>query len=131
MITGVNTFGLWLDKELQARGLSQRKLALSAGVSPSMVSEVVNNNRNAGWDFCAAIAKPLGKTPMEMFILAELLPGGGEKKLTEQRAEYYARSLSDDEAKLIELFRQATDADRNRILVIVQGLLFAARGEEL
>lgn len=41
---------------------------------------------------------------MEMFQLAGLLPGK-DSKLAKQRAEYYARSLTDEEAAVIELWR--------------------------
>ena len=90
-----------MANELTNRGWSQRELGRQAGVSGAMVSEVVNG-RPAGWDFCAAIAKPLDKTPLEMFQLAGLLQKGD---VGQARAEYYARSLTDEEARLIELYR--------------------------
>jgi transcriptional regulator with XRE-family HTH domain len=64
----------WLNTELQERGWTHRELARRANVSQSAVSSVLAGQRNAGWDFCAAIARALGKPPEEVFRLAKLLP---------------------------------------------------------
>lgn len=65
---------IWIAKELEQRGWSHRELARRAGVSQTAVSQAVSMGRGIGWDFCAAIAKPLGVSPEHVFRLAGLLP---------------------------------------------------------
>ncbi|MCG3208666.1 MAG: hypothetical protein FOGNACKC_02278 [Anaerolineae bacterium] len=94
-----------------------------------MTSAVIAGNRNPGWDFCAAIAAPLDKTPLEVFQLAGLLPAGGD--IDRSRAEYYANSLTGEEADLLEMYRQLTDPrDREALLKIAQVYLLRARDEQ-
>ena len=64
----------WLIGELNTRGWSQRELARRADLTSTTVSDVVNGKRKPTYEFCAAIAKPLGKRPEELFRLAGLLP---------------------------------------------------------
>ncbi len=118
----------FINEELKQRGWSQRELARKAGVSHTSISEVIAGNRNPGWDFCAAIAAPLEKTPLEVFQLAGLLPSGGD--IERSRAEYYANSLSVDEAQLLELYRKVkTQKERQIVLSIIWGLVQEGGGE--
>ena len=64
---------VWLNDELANKGWSHRELARRAKVSGAMVSAVISGQKRAGWDFCAAIARPLGKTPEEVLRIAGLL----------------------------------------------------------
>lgn len=63
----------WLSRELENRGWSHRELARRANISQTAVSTVLAGERKAGWDFCAAIAGPLGETPEEIFRKADLI----------------------------------------------------------
>lgn len=72
-------FVAWIEGELTRLGWSHRELARRAKVSQTSVSQAVSGERNVGWDFCAAIARPLGKTPEEVFYLAGLLPTPSDK----------------------------------------------------
>jgi hypothetical protein len=86
---------------------------------------VLSESKSPGWDFCAAIAAPLEKTPLEVFQLAGLLPSGGD--IERSRAEYYASSLSVDEAQLLELYRKVkTQTERRIVLSIIWGLVHPA-----
>lgn len=69
----------WIEQELLQLEWSQRELAKRAGLSPTTVNDVMTGNRPPTWDFCAAIAKPLGKNPIELFVLAGLFQAGKEK----------------------------------------------------
>lgn len=112
----------FINEELTQRGWSQRELARKAGISHTSISEVIAGNRNPGWDFCAAIAAPLDKTPLEVFQLAGLLPAGGN--IDQARAEYYANSLTQDEAQLVEMYRKVkTQKERQIVLSILWGLV--------
>jgi transcriptional regulator with XRE-family HTH domain len=64
----------WINKELEKRDWSHRKLAREAGVSHTHISNVLSGERNVTFDFCASIAKALGKLPEDLFRMAGLLP---------------------------------------------------------
>ena len=62
----------WLNQRLRDLAWSQRELARRADVSASTISDVTAGKRPPSWDFCAAIARPLGVDPDEIFVLAGL-----------------------------------------------------------
>ena len=64
----------WISNQLDERGWSHRELARRAGISQTAVSTVIAGQRNAGWDFCASIAKAFNEPPLKVFQLAGLLP---------------------------------------------------------
>jgi transcriptional regulator with XRE-family HTH domain len=64
----------WLANEIETRGWSIRELARRAGVSHTTVADVISQQRIPTWDFCAAIAGALDKSPEDIFRLAGLLP---------------------------------------------------------
>jgi transcriptional regulator with XRE-family HTH domain len=74
----VETLISWLSTELNNRGWSQRELARRAQISHTSITEVLSQIRQPTFDFLAAIATPLSKTPLEMFILAEKMPAEPE-----------------------------------------------------
>lgn len=126
----MDTFLNWLNDELNNRDWSQRELARRAGISNTAVGNVMADYRKPTWDFCAAIAKPLERTPMEVFILAGLLPGPtGEEHLKNKRAEYYAKSLTASEAELLETYRELSEMGRGYAYQIVSGLVEAEKKE--
>jgi transcriptional regulator with XRE-family HTH domain len=70
----VNTkLSSWLQGELDRIGWSQSELARRSGTSSPTVSRILNGDLDPTWHFCYAIAKPLGRTPAELFVLAGLL----------------------------------------------------------
>ena len=58
----------WLAEELKARGWSMRELARRSEISHTLVADVMGG-RWPSWDFCAAIARPLGMSPVEIFLI--------------------------------------------------------------
>lgn len=107
MIIVENKLATWLNSELRQRGMSHRELAWRADVSGAMVSGVIAGDRNPGWDFCAAIAKPLGKPPLELFRLAGLLP---------------EESHGEDEPALLHHYRQLSPPNQRAALAMLRGL---------
>lgn len=107
MIIVENKLATWLNSELRQRGMSHRELAWRADVSGAMVSGVIAGDRNPGWDFCAAIAKPLGKPPLELFRLAGLLP---------------EESHGEDEPALLHHYRQLSPGNQRAALAMLRGL---------
>ena len=64
----------WLIKELDMRGWSHRELAWRSDLSQTTVSDVISEKRPATWDFCAAVARAMGVSVNEVFVLAGLKP---------------------------------------------------------
>lgn len=60
-------FHEWLQGEMEKRGLDQAELARRAELTSGTVSNVLNGNRQAGPDFCIAIARALGLPREEVF----------------------------------------------------------------
>jgi len=82
----MNQFIEWLQQELDSRGWSYNELARRAGMTGANVSYVMSGKQRATFDFCAAIAKPLGETPEKLFRMAGLLadvPAMEEKSVRE------------------------------------------------
>lgn len=101
----------WLDKELNDRGWSQRQLAKKAKLSNTTVSDVLGGQRNITFDFCAAIAGPLGKQPEELFRLAGLLPA----KPAPPPVELPEPPPVPDDEHIMELFK-LLDSYRRRVV---------------
>jgi transcriptional regulator with XRE-family HTH domain len=77
-VANLERFKTWLENELKERGWSYRELERQAGknASDSKISLTLAGKRSITWDFCLAIAGPLGYTPEEVFKIAGLLPNG-------------------------------------------------------
>lgn len=104
----------WLVKELEQRGWSQRELARRAELSATSISAVIAGQREPTFDFCAAIAKPLGKSPIEMFRLAELIPPD-PLQINEGRANYTVDDSVTLE-ELIEIVKRLPRSERLELL---------------
>lgn len=107
MIMAMNDkLSLWLGKELERRGWSHRELARRAGVSQTAVSQAISEERKVGWDFCAAIAGPLDRTPVEVLRLAGLLPPEPQP--------------AQDEDNLLDAFRRLTCEEQGFLLRLLR-----------
>lgn len=91
------SFTDWLREEIEKRGWDQTELARRSGVSTGTVSRIMTGGRNAGPDFCIAIAKALGLPRSEVFkargwLLSELEnPFGAE---IDPRVENLAQKIN-------------------------------------
>jgi transcriptional regulator with XRE-family HTH domain len=108
-----NKLSKWIIAELQQRDWSMRTLARKSGMSQTQISNVLAGNRRVTFNFCVAVAKPLGKTPMEMFQLAGLLPGPPQVSENQEEDEIDGEVTL---AKLIALLKQMTPAERLEVL---------------
>lgn len=75
----------WINNELKERGMSQRELARRAGLSSATVPRVLSGETYPTFEFCLAVSEPLGRTPIELFLLADLI--------TEEEAAYSPKWL--------------------------------------
>lgn len=60
-------FTEWMRAEMEKRGWSQSELARRMQSDPGTVGNVVNGNRQAGPDFCIALAQVLRMSREEVF----------------------------------------------------------------
>lgn len=107
-----DSFPKWLATELERRMWSMRELARRASISHSWVADIVSGVKPPSWDFCSAIAKPLGYRPVEMFIEAGLVPMEDIKMVV-------ALDTDDADPRLIKLFtflNQLSDTEADLIL---------------
>lgn len=72
-------FKVWLQSQMDDKGWSQKELARRSGISQPLISLIISGNRQPSWDACAALASALGTSPVEVFVMAELLPNGNGK----------------------------------------------------
>lgn len=94
----------WLNDELNQRGWSQRELGRRANLSSTTISDIASGKRPITFDFCNAIAVPLGKQPEEVFRLAGLLPSQPEsgEPNTDQMIEEIYRVVKRGELRLVD-----------------------------
>lgn len=97
----------WLNYECRSRGWSHRQLGDRSGISGAMISRVIAEKQSAGWDFCKAMADALGKDPVEVFIMAGLLP---------------EESHGEDEPALLHHYRQLSPGNQRAALAMLRGL---------
>ena len=74
MVVTRNKLNQWIIDKLNELGWSQRELSRRSGVSPTTISDVINGQKPATFDFCKAVAQPLRADPVDVFRLAGLLP---------------------------------------------------------
>lgn len=90
----------WLKDKIQDKGWSVRELARRADIAHTTVSRVMTGKLEPTWDFCAAIAGPLGESPIRLFILAGLLTNGnGNNETNYQALLQVARRMSPDQRR--------------------------------
>lgn len=67
-------FTEWIEDEMTKRGWTIRETARRAGLTHAAISNVLNDQRNPGWNFCVGIARAFGKPPEDVMRRAGLLP---------------------------------------------------------
>ncbi len=92
-----DNFPKWLSTELEKRTWSMRELGRRAQISHSWVADVVSGAKPASWEFCAAIAKPLRLSPIQLFVIAGLIP------IAEIKAMAATADSQESDARLIAL----------------------------
>jgi transcriptional regulator with XRE-family HTH domain len=88
------TFADWLIEEIQSRDWSRSDLAKKANVSPTAISDVINEKRSPGPDLCTAISKAFNYPPETVFRRAGLLPPQDNQDETTQQALHLFNQLS-------------------------------------
>lgn len=94
--------------ELEKRGWSARELGRRSGFTGAYISRIIAGDQKGTFDFCAAIAPHLDKTPEELFRLVGLLPPRPEQ--------------GQNEDKLLATFRQLSSQQQQFLLDSARGL---------
>ena len=99
----------WMATELERRGWSMSELARRAGMSHSLVSEVLAEKRYPTPDFVLAVARGAGADPVTLLRLAGHLPD--------------APPPTDLDSTVGDIFRSLPDTQRNAVAVLLSGLV--------
>jgi len=71
----------WLDEQEKVKSWTDNKLAVRAGISPSVLTRA-RQGTIPKWDACMAIAQALELSPISVFRAAGLLPPGTSSQVT-------------------------------------------------
>lgn len=107
-----------LHRVLEANGLTQTELALSCGISPSLVSQIVTKRRNMGSSLARKLEEKLKLTDGWFDLPHSLIDAPhGIEVLKDLRHEREDRpKLSRQEIRLLKLFRQMPESEKNNII---------------
>ena len=86
-------FAEWLRGELARRGLSQRELALRAGITGPTVGQIVRGKVQPTVESIVKIAEGLGEDPVTVLRLAGTLPDFLPETTEEEEAVRILRAL--------------------------------------
>jgi transcriptional regulator with XRE-family HTH domain len=109
-------FGSWLLEELDKRNMSQSDLARASGVTPSQISHIVSEKRNAGTKSLMKIAQAL-KLPVDfIFEKAGLLPPNSELSLTKRTLIGLIKGFSDSDVRMVmSLLEERDDLQKDSL----------------
>jgi transcriptional regulator with XRE-family HTH domain len=106
----------WILAEIDKRGWSLRQLARRAELSHSVVASVANGTSNAGLEVCMGLARAMHTPLEEIFRLAGILPP--RRTISESHAAYRIN----DEARLLDLYRELPENDKGLVIDLVERL---------
>lgn len=105
----MNDFSTWLNNELNARNWNQAELHRKSGMSRTVISNVIAEKVFPGFEFCIGVAKALDLPPEFVMRKAGLLPP--------------APTQNEKTERLLYLFDQLSERDRDNLLMIASALL--------
>ncbi len=99
-----NKLVTYLNAELKERGWSLRELARRSGLSHTIISLALNEQRSMTFETVDAIARALGEPPEKLFRMAGLLPGRTTREeLIEEIIHYFDQLEETDQLRLITI----------------------------
>lgn len=96
MLSVENTFGEWLQGQLNERGMSQSQLAKLANLSRGTISNIINGNRGIGEDSLTSIARALRLPAEDVFRRAGILPPARDDDPIAKEAAHLISLLPDE-----------------------------------
>jgi transcriptional regulator with XRE-family HTH domain len=103
-----DSFGDWLQDELQQRGWNQAELARRSRITTAQISRIMTGEQHPGPTVCQKLARALHLPVEEVFRRAGFLPPVKEQPEGTAELLYHYGSLDDE--------------DRKRLLVIARSL---------
>ena len=94
-----DNFSDWLNLEIDRREMSQAKLAKSAGISRTSISDILSGKQRAGFDVCVAISRALHIAPENVLRAAGLLPPVSENTSDQEDLLYLFDLMSIEKKK--------------------------------
>lgn len=103
----MNSLQNWLSAQLDERGWSAREAARRAGVSHTVITEIMNSNRLPTYDTCFKLADLFHVDPRKVISLAGL------------------RNFRDEKAddSMLAMFDQLTHEDQERVLLFMRAII--------
>lgn len=68
------SFGSWLNAEIEGRNWSIRETARQAGISPTLITNIINLGERPSYDTCVALARALEKPIQGVLVRGFTLP---------------------------------------------------------
>jgi transcriptional regulator with XRE-family HTH domain len=108
----------WILEETSKRGWSYREVGRRGDFSHTLISDVINGQREPTYNFCASLAKAFSSDgpeirPEDVFRIAGLLPpSAGEMS-----------DLSEEEMRVVRLWRKIKwERDRRLAIIMLEGM---------
>jgi transcriptional regulator with XRE-family HTH domain len=101
MLTNMEDFVTWVQKEMETRGLSMRAIGRRTGVSHATISTVLSGKQPPSPELCNGLARVFEVLPDWVFRRAGLLPPlpGTEDDLALREINEIAKNLSLEERR--------------------------------
>lgn len=114
-------FGIWLDRELQARGWSQSEAARRGEMSSQMVNALVNGQSNPGLDSCQGIARAFNMPLEDVFRMAGILPAQSKPTRPVRDSRRVVYEIDSDQV-LLEQYRALSAFDQQLVRDLIARL---------
>ena len=95
----MDNFGIWLLQELEAKNMTQAKLARACGISTAQMSRIVSGSRGVSNDTLIAMADALQISRESILRAAKLLPLLPERDINIERIHHLLGSIYDDDLR--------------------------------
>ncbi|ELE9728691.1 helix-turn-helix domain-containing protein [Enterobacter kobei] len=108
-----------LQTVIQRSGLTQTELALKCDISPSLISQIMTKRRNMGTAFARKLEGRLNLSEGWFDMPHSLLDSPWNLANLEERGgavNNSAQQLTKRETRLVELFRQMPESEKDRII---------------
>lgn len=110
----METFGAWLQEELNKRKMSQADLSRASGLTTAAVAYLINGRRNAGEDACSKLAHALKLPPETVFRAAGLLPPVSEDEAKFEDWKYLLEGLNERDLNLLRDLAEKMAAENEK-----------------
>lgn len=108
------SFGQWLDLQLQERHITQSEFASMIGVYPSQISRIISGQRNPTNEMLIKMADALRIPREEIFQVAGLIPLATEAEKLKKQILYEVNDMSEQDQQEVLAFIRMKNNLRNQ-----------------